>query len=720
MHSSRREFLAAFHQQRFAILLPFPNWPAASRSLRPGCDDSPPTNRQIVQIRIARPCGNGNCVSASDAPTRNRLLQIQYSKSLNPIESHWITIHHLNYSSAITIPIEIMESNKSAIGVYKNPRLMHVSTTVVGSTVQLQTKDGSVWEGIFATFSPAFAICLELTVQIDPKLKSQDGLFHALKNGSKAKEKAFFDLKDIVRITVNDIDLNYVTKEMDKIVTDSDISGFNPTKAGEHRELESWQDDDDDGNNAEETLLSLDEVANLNKNGGQNNRKPGWAPQDMFRYNERRHKVISTYNDNLHDYTIALPKPGRHDRDWRKKQDRAAALAREIESNPKSQVRLAKEDGSDNEEEKFSAVVRPSPSVQPTQSPQASQSTQSHQSAQLNQSGQQTQTNQAPQPSQQAQPTQQTQPTPQTQSPQATQSPQSTQSPQATQSTQPTPPPESSSSSSPQQTQHQASSSPPLQSSMPPMPRRTFRPRYNPRTDSLKDFSRKLTIAPKQPEDQSELVKKSKLNPNAKEFVYKPRSPASAQGAQANGANQSVVGLAPTVDLTNSSPMNQTAHGPYYQQVPIFSHPPTHQQQPHYPTQFMPNYPHMHFQSHIQYMPSPMAPHFSPQQVSPRYIRGNFQNYHHRYGEHVNTSRAYPPTSMAVPTSSSGQPYVPPSSSQPQHPNTYAMNSPQQPMVYGAPPQPVYPMAPPHMSQVPNPHLYEGYIPPTQNYVINQ
>lgn len=827
---------------------------------------------------------------------------------------------------------------KSPQGVYKNPRLMHVCTTIVGFTVHLQTKDGQVWEGIFNTFNHKFTVCLDLAVTIDPKLDSKDCLYKALKSGLQVSEHVYFDLKDIVRITVVDVDLNYATKEMDKVTTDADISGFNSSKVGETRELESWQDDDGDNAN-DDSLLSLDEVASTNKNGNQNNSRTGWDPTEMFRYNERVHKVNTTYDDELQDYTIALPKHNRNDRDWRRKQERAAAIAREIENNPQSQGRLAKEDGSDDEEEKFSAVVRPTGNQQQQVDSEAPSLPSPHQQRSKQQQHQQPQHQQSQQQPQQQVPSVQAQQ--QSTGPLSSTQQQSHQHPHANQhphsNLHPHPHPHPQSHNHQQQVQHQHLN----QHQQPQHTRmmlnrinngthnKNFRnPRYDRRLDSLKNFGKALTLAPspRQPQgiqgqpspinqnqspslqqsqpkptkplipnqqilqsqsnsqaqsqpnqqtqpqqqyhhhrqhqsqmqqhpqhqqhqqpqsspqqqppqhppqlqqqqsqlshhqqqqsqpqsqpqqpqqlqnqqqhhqhqqhqhqhqhqqqpqqhqqqqsqilqsdnrsqtrtdtasvnttttsssnndtsmasersdvgssmsgsqtkDQSEIARRSKLNPNAKEFVYKPRSPA-VPATQTNGAN--IANLA--IDPVSSSPMSQAAHGHYYPQVPIFPHGLSPHQQQHHAAQFIPNHAHMHafHQSQIHYMPTPMPPHFAPQQMSPRYIRGNFSNYHHRGGEHLSNVRAaYSQAPIVAPTSATGQQFVPPQSGAPPHPmNTYSPAGPQQQIIYGGPHQSVYPMVPAagfpqHMQHMPNPPPYDGgavYMPPSQNYVVN-
>lgn len=527
-------------------------------------------------------------------------------------------------------------------GVYKNKRLMHACTTIVGSTVHLQTKDGSVWEGIFNTFSPNFTICLDLAVQIDAKqVNNKDSLYEALKSGSRAQKQAFFDLKDIVRITSVDVDLNYATKEAigKQWVTDSDISGYDPTKHGEHRQLESWQDEDGD---AADSMLSLDEIAinTGNKIKSQNNSR-GWDAQEMFRYNERVHKVTTTYDEKLTGYTLPLPK---HDNEeWRKKNNQAASLAQEIESNQKSQSRLAQEDEGDCEEEKFSAVQRPMPQPINNQvnNPQVTNSQATNHQVTNNQvtnhqvtnhqvTNHQITNNQVNSPqvnSPQVNNPQVNSPqvnNPQVNNPQVS-SPQvnnpQVNNPQVTNSQVTS----NQMTNDQQQTQQQQNRH--LQ-----MNQKTFRNnnRNNnkqlSKIDELRSFASKMTISgppPRQPPNplsssQTELAKKSKLNPYAKEFVYKPRSPAVDPNLQMN--TQYVM------DPATSSPMAQPGpHAPYgYPQVPIFPHgmAPPHAQHP----QFIPNHTHPHFQNQIHYM-LPMPTHFAPQMQPQRFVRGQYQNY---------------------------------------------------------------------------------------------
>jgi len=240
-------------------------------------------------------------------------------------------------------------------------------------------------------------------------------------------------------------------------------------------------------------------------------------------------------------------------------------------------------------------------------------------------------------------------------------------------------------------------------------------------TSTISERSDTSSMGSQVKDHNSELARKSKLNPHAKEF--KPRSPATSQGAQANGASPAAVTSGATVlDPTNSSPMAHAPHGHYYQQVPMFPHGLSPHQQQHHAAQFMQNQTHPHFQNQIHYM-SPVPPHFA-QQMSPRYIRGNFQNYHHRGEQHNNIRADYSQASMMAPTSS-GQPFAPQPSGAPHPMNAYAA-SPQQPMIYTGPPQSMYPVVPAgfpqHMPHVmPNPPPYDGsavYM-PSQNYIVN-
>merc|ERR1719189_2523067 len=60
-------------------------------------------------------------------------------------------------------------SSSVADGVYSNKRLMHACTCLIGTTVQVETIDGNIHEGLFRTFSPDLEITLEQAHLIDPK-----------------------------------------------------------------------------------------------------------------------------------------------------------------------------------------------------------------------------------------------------------------------------------------------------------------------------------------------------------------------------------------------------------------------------------------------------------------------------------------------------------------------------------------------------------------------
>lgn len=45
-------------------------------------------------------------------------------------------------------------------GIYNNMYFMHAATSHVGNTVQVHTKSGAVFEGVFRCFSPTFQVIL--------------------------------------------------------------------------------------------------------------------------------------------------------------------------------------------------------------------------------------------------------------------------------------------------------------------------------------------------------------------------------------------------------------------------------------------------------------------------------------------------------------------------------------------------------------------------------
>jgi len=83
----------------------------------------------------------------------------------------------------------------------------------------------------------------------------------------------------------------------------------------------------------------------------------GWEAKDMFKKNEEKYGVTSSYKNDLSGYTTQLDKS---DLDaFKRAEQQASQIAQEIEKNTVSWERSELENGED-EEEAFSAVVRPS------------------------------------------------------------------------------------------------------------------------------------------------------------------------------------------------------------------------------------------------------------------------------------------------------------------------------------------------------------------------
>ncbi|XP_037536899.1 ataxin-2 [Nematolebias whitei] len=221
-------------------------------------------------------------------------------------------------------------------GVYANMRMVHVLTSVVGTKCELKVKNGAIYEGVFKTYGP------ECDLVLDAAHKKTSELSIGPRK-EDVVESIIFKASDIVVVTFKDVDLNFarkVSSDSDNF-TDSAVSG---RVNGEHKEkdLEPW--DGGETHNSD-SLESLDtDVSN------------GWDPNDMFKYNEEKYGVLSTYDSSLSTYTVPLERDDSEE--FLKREARAAQLAEEIEASSTYKARVALENDDRSEEEKYTAVVR--------------------------------------------------------------------------------------------------------------------------------------------------------------------------------------------------------------------------------------------------------------------------------------------------------------------------------------------------------------------------
>lgn len=236
-------------------------------------------------------------------------------------------------------PKVLQEKSSGLEGVYNNGRFMHVAASLVGCVVQLQSKNGNVYEGVFRTFSPQMDIVLEMAHLVDEQhlstfKASSIGLLPFL-TADTITEKLIFKLHDIVGISAINVDLDYAAKDN---FTDTAISKFNGQVT--ERELEPW----DASADAVDGLVPLE--------GGETN---GWDVNDMFQTNAMKYGVTTSYDNNLPGYTVKLEQ--KNTDEYKRQEAKAFRIAQEIQSSPAHKARTSIENG--NEEERFSAVTRP-------------------------------------------------------------------------------------------------------------------------------------------------------------------------------------------------------------------------------------------------------------------------------------------------------------------------------------------------------------------------
>lgn len=231
-------------------------------------------------------------------------------------------------------------------GIYNNARFVHVAASLVGHVVQVQVRDGELFEGVFRTVSPELEIVLETAHPVEPGAQSESSslsrLMASLGRGGEQQqlvELMIFRLVDVVAMCAPNADLDFATRDS---FTDTAISKFNG-QLGE-RPLEPWMD-----GSAADGMGGLDEPP---LDGEDTN---GWDANEMFKTNAEKYGVTTSYDSALSSYTVKL-EPKNTD-EYKLQEAKASKIAQEIESNPVFKKRTEVENG--DEEDKYSAVVRP-------------------------------------------------------------------------------------------------------------------------------------------------------------------------------------------------------------------------------------------------------------------------------------------------------------------------------------------------------------------------
>ncbi|RWS13637.1 Ataxin-2-like protein, partial [Dinothrombium tinctorium] len=226
-------------------------------------------------------------------------------------------------------------------GVYFNGRLMHATTSLIGSIVQIMVKSGNTYEGVLKTFSPEFEIVADMVVETDPKAVNSGQnigcLLDSLRNKREVQNTMIFKLQDVIMLNLVNVDLDYASRGH---FTDTEISRYDG-QTPKSKDLVPWEGP------PEKDGFCLDEDSK--------NAQNGWDAVDMFKLNEEKYQVSSTYDSSLQGYTVPLEIKDTDE--YKQKQAEAEKIAQDIENDSVYKERIAKEDG--DEEERFSAVSRP-------------------------------------------------------------------------------------------------------------------------------------------------------------------------------------------------------------------------------------------------------------------------------------------------------------------------------------------------------------------------
>ncbi|XP_076472994.1 uncharacterized protein LOC143302279 isoform X2 [Babylonia areolata] len=236
---------------------------------------------------------------------------------------------------------------------YKSERCVRALMNMIGCVVELVTSNQAEYVGILAAVSPG----MDVELKEARNTKTPDG-----KPGSRNQvDSLLIRACHIACCTARNLDMNRANSaprgEKSEFLTDTAISGTNGTEREiRFKNLVHWSEGDDPA-----LALATANVALESMDGS-----GGWAAEEMFRTNKERYDVKSSYSDSLEQYTTPMPR-FKTKEEQQAAEARAAQAAREIENSEGYRSRMGAENSTENddEESKYSAVVRSQSASQP-------------------------------------------------------------------------------------------------------------------------------------------------------------------------------------------------------------------------------------------------------------------------------------------------------------------------------------------------------------------
>ncbi|KAF3777029.1 Polyadenylate-binding protein-interacting protein 4 [Nymphaea thermarum] len=244
-------------------------------------------------------------------------------------------------------------ANENKVGGYEGPsrdRILFLTTSLIGQTVEVQVKNGSIFTGVFHATSAEKEIGIVLKMARltkDAFLKGQKPLSDF--SNKPSSKTMIIPSKELVQVIAKDVPLTangvvngHAHEKQQDIMIDSLISQSHHVEV--ERKLEPWVPD--------ESIPQYPELENIFQNTWNRN----W---DQFEANEALFGVKSTFDEEI--YTTKLDKGPQ----MKELEKEALRIAREIEGEQTQDIHLAEERGVNfpegfelDEESRFSSVYR--------------------------------------------------------------------------------------------------------------------------------------------------------------------------------------------------------------------------------------------------------------------------------------------------------------------------------------------------------------------------